>query len=117
MIEARFTSDEKQKKLSLSVKGHAGYAEYGKDTICASASILAYTVAQIISAMWRHGDLAKDPTIRLDPGDIEISCEVEKKTVYAEAVHTFFVAEVGYTLLAYNHPEYVTISNTLGKDL
>ena len=48
MVVARFTMDEKKQSVTLKVKGHAGAAPQGYDTVCASASMLAYTVAQNI---------------------------------------------------------------------
>jgi uncharacterized protein YsxB (DUF464 family) len=101
----------------MTVNGHAGYADKGKDIICASASILAYTVAQIVKAMDKHGDLTESPTIQLNEGDIFIACSVKDEAVYAEAVHTFFVAEVGYMLLEANYPRHLHITKKLGKDL
>ena len=35
-----------QKTFVLDVSGHAGAAPAGEDTVCAAASMLAYTVAQ-----------------------------------------------------------------------
>ncbi len=107
MISVVFDSDREGRKLSLSVKGHAGQSVPGEDIICASASILAYTVAQIVKAMDDHGDLAETPTVRLDSGDAEITCTAKDDDLYAEAMHTYFIAEVGYSLLAFNYPDFV----------
>ena len=30
---------------------------------------------------------------------------------YGEALHTFFVAQIGYTLLARNYPQYVELTS------
>ena len=109
MISTVFEADREGRKLSLSVKGHAGQAVPGEDIICASASILAYTVAQIVKAMENHGDLAETPTIKLDSGDAVISCVAKDDDIYAEAMHTYFVAQVGYSLLAFNYPDFVDI--------
>ena len=117
MVKVTFTHDESKQTLSLSVKGHAGYAEKGKDIVCSSATILAYTVAQIVKAMDKHGDLTESPTVELNEGEILIVCSVKDEAVYAEAVHTFFVAEVGYMLLEANYPRHLHITKKLGKDL
>jgi uncharacterized protein YsxB (DUF464 family) len=110
MISTVFTSDREGRKLSLSVKGHAGHSEPGEDIICASASILAYTVAQMVKAMDSHGDFAESPTIKLDSGDAEITCVAKDDDIYAEAMHTYFIAQVGYSLLAYNYPDFVELT-------
>ncbi len=110
MINVVFETDGEGRKLSLSVKGHAGHSVPGEDIICASASILAYTVAQIVSAMEKHGDFAEPPIIKLDSGDAVISCKAKDDDIYAEAMHTYFVAQTGYSLLAFNYPRFVDLS-------
>lgn len=109
MIKVEFHSNHDRRELKLTVKGHSGQAEVGHDIICASASILAYTVAQILKAMHSHGDLETRPKIRLESGDAVVSCRVKNDGNYAEALHTFFVAQVGYSLLAHNYPEFVEL--------
>jgi uncharacterized protein YsxB (DUF464 family) len=97
------------REASLRLLGHAGYAEAGQDIVCASASILAYTVAQIVKAMEHHGDFAEPPFIRLDGGDTAIVCQAKDDDLYAEVVHTYFVAQTGYALLAHNYPQHVEL--------
>ncbi len=111
MIKVKFMMDEEHRVILMTLKGHAGQAEHGKDIVCASASILAYTVAQIVKAMDHHGDLLGSPTILLDEGDAMISCQCRDPEDFGELVHTFFVASVGYSLLAHNYPEYVSLES------
>lgn len=106
MIKIEFTTNDKHGRLSLKVKGHAGQAEIGKDIVCASASILAYTVAQVVSNIESKGGLKKTPTIKLLKGDTVITCH-PKEEYMDELAHTYYVAEVGYSLLAHNYPQYV----------
>ena len=108
MIHTRFSKSEDGKTLILTVQGHAGQAEEGQDTICAAASILAYTVAQVVSTMHKEGKLKKKPNIRLEKGDAVVTCKATKQ-YYAEALHTYSVAQVGYELLRQNFPEYVQL--------
>ena len=110
MIKVAFYNNNDKRELKMTVKGHSGQADVGHDIICASASILAYTVAQILRAMHSHGDLESPPKIRLDSGDASVSCRVTEDSNYAEALHTFFVAQVGYSLLAHNYPEFVELT-------
>lgn len=114
MITVNMDINEEKKTLSLTLSGHAGQAAAGYDIICASATILAYTVAQVIKLMQKDKLLAKKPVIRLKEGDIEISCRCDSKENYASAFHTYFTAQVGYSLLAHNYPQYITFQ-TLGK--
>ena len=106
MIQAAFFTDKSSGSISLKVRGHAGAAEKGNDIVCASSSILAYTVAQAMEYMYAEGGLRKKPRIEFADGDATIVAK-PKDDSYAEALHTFFVAQVGYSLLAHNYPQYV----------
>ena len=108
MIHAAFYTDKSSGSISLKLKGHAGAAEPGQDIVCASASILAYTVAQALEFMHSKGDLRKKPRIEFAGGDATIVAK-PKGDSYAEALHTFFVAQVGFSLLAHNYPQYVEL--------
>ena len=107
MITAIFIKD--RETLSLKLSGHAGAAKAGQDVICASASILAYTVAQEAKNMEKRHQLVEPPIIRLEEGDAEITVNPVNDAAYADALHTFYVAQVGFSLLAYNHPQYVEL--------
>ena len=109
MITAKFVVDVDNRFIKMTLKGHAGQAEKGHDIVCASASILAYTVAQMVMVMEHHGDLDGKPTINLNEGDATISCRCRNSEDFGELVHTFFVAQVGYSLLAHNYPQYVSL--------
>ena len=106
MINVSFSRDAET--ISLRVNGHAGQAAMGQDIVCASASILAYTVAQTLVYIDAQGGLKTRPRIKLKNGNAEIICKPTDE--YAgEVLQTFFVAEVGYTLLSHSYPQYVDI--------
>lgn len=107
MIRATFSYDKEKREATLKISGHAGQAKRGDDIICASASILAYTLAQVIKAMEHHGDLAEPPTIDMESGDAVIVCRARDPFLFAEIMYAFFVVETGYTLLAKNYPQFV----------
>ena len=107
MITASFEKEE-GKFISMSVVGHAGQAEVGRDIVCSAASILAYTVAQTLTQMNKQGWLKKKPHLNLKEGKSVITC-VPKAEFYEECLMVFFVAEMGYTLLAKNYPQYVAL--------
>ena len=109
MIQVKYTYDRDKRECSLLVKGHAGYAEVGKDLVCASATILAYTIAQVIKGMEHHGDLVEPPTLDLESGDATIVCRAKDDYIFSEMMQDFFVIRTGYAVLAYNHPDYVQI--------
>ena len=106
MINVTFT--ETPQKLSLRVEGHAGYAEQGKDIVCASASILAYTVAQYVMEAEHNGDLASPPEMKLELGDTFISCEPQEN-VWKTMQDVFSFAKMGYIVLEYNYQQYVRL--------
>ena len=107
MIRVEFEKEE-GKFLSLCVEGHSGQAEKGRDIVCSAASILAYTVGQTLVQMNKQGWLKKKPHINLKEGKGLITC-IPKEEYFDECLMVFFVAEVGYTLLHNNYPQFVDI--------
>ncbi len=112
MIKATIINEGE--RLSLIVKGHAGYAEEGRDIICASASILANTVAHKVDLLNRLGAL-KECVIKLESGDTEISC-VPIDSVYKPLQSAYSFAGTGFCLLAESYPQYVEV-DPLGEDI
>jgi uncharacterized protein YsxB (DUF464 family) len=102
MLTVTFT--ESGRKLSLRVKGHAGYAEHGYDIVCASASILAYTLASIVASY----DV--ESTIDLTSGDTTIECLCKDEDTYDEVADAYDTIRVGYKLLARDYPQYVRLN-------
>ena len=111
MIKAKIRTNDKQ-FLSLSLSGHAGTAEAGKDLLCASASILAYTVAQLVKDYEAKGMLKGKANIILESGKARISC-TPKKDCYDLIAYAFYVAQTGFYLLAHNYPDHVQLTETL----
>lgn len=116
MITVSFLLRPESRKLSLTLSGHAGAAEIGHDIVCAGASILACTVAQEAKNMETRGQLAEPPVIRMKEGDTEIVVRPKDSQEYKEAHHTFYVAQVGYSLLAHNYPQYVEVKKLTEAD-
>ena len=89
----------------LTVTGHARSAEPGKDLVCASASILAYTLAANVANMADNGQV-RQPVIKTDNGDAEISCN-PRHNLKASVTLVFDTVCVGFELLAHDYPEYI----------
>ena len=90
----------------LTVTGHANSAEPGHDLVCASASMLAYTLAANVANMADNGQVRK-PIIENSEGNTEISCNPHhnlKNTVTL----VFDSICVGFELLAHDYPEFIT---------
>lgn len=109
MVVAKFTMDESKRQVSLHVKGHAMNALKGNDLICASASILAYTVAQNVQMAEERGLLKYSPTLKLKSGNSIVTCRAKDDESYAELLHTYLVVQVGYQILAHNYPQNVAV--------
>ena len=106
MVKAVFKVNEETGEIALTVKGHAGYAGVGYDIVCASATILAYTIAQNITTMHEVGRLKEEPKITLEEGNILVSC-IPTEEAFEEAFHAYIVVLGGYMILAKNYKKYV----------
>ena len=110
MVNAQFFTNKEAGSIAMKLTGHAGAAKQGEDLVCASASILTYTVAQALQFMYEEGKLKKKPKLKLEPGDSLVVANPRSED-YAEALHIFFVAQVGFHLLSHNYPQYVSLSS------
>ena len=106
MIKATFYHEDGT--IALKVKGHAGQNEKGHDIVCSAASILTYTIAQYLRYVDKQGGLKTKPRIEIKDGDALIVAKPTEK-YEGEVLNAFFVAEVGYSLLAQNYPQYVEL--------
>ena len=90
----------------LTVTGHAGAGEPGHDLVCASASILAYTLAANVANMADNGQV-REPIMNMNEGDTEISCN-PRHNLKATVTLVFDTVCAGFDLLAYEYPEHIT---------
>ena len=90
----------------LTMTGHAGAADPGHDLVCASASMLAYTLAVNVANMADQGQV-RQPIIKLGEGDAEISCN-PKCNLKNTVMLVFDAICVGFELLAHDHPENIS---------
>ena len=103
MIEIKFNP----KELRLSVEGHAGQAEKGKDIVCAAVSILFYTLAQAVTDS--ADMLEKKPEIWTEDGNGSVSCK-PKKAFLATIQRTYWTILTGIELLAEEYKEYINFT-------
>lgn len=106
MITASISYNHELWECSLKVEGHAGYDEEGKDIVCASASILAYTLAQMLSYFGER----VEADVNLEIGNTTILCKCKDYRGFVKTVHAFNFAETGYQLLEHNYPQYVRLN-------
>ena len=90
----------------LVIKGHAGSADYGKDLVCASASILFYTLIANLHEVELEGDCKV--VVKESSGDCEVAvCACNEAT--DKVMDIFHYAMNGYRLLAENYPKNLQI--------
>ena len=92
--------------MRLTVQGHAGSGEVGHDLVCASASILVYTLASFAKNTHKARQ-NKKLVIKLNEGDAEVSFKARPR--YKTAITLVCDAICGgFQLLAYNYPENIS---------
>ena len=109
MITATFDYNLETFEASHIVKGHASFAELGTDIVCASASILTYTLAKIVKDMYESGRLEEFPVIRLEGGDACVACKCKDKTTFVRVLNSYLFAMEGFTLLSETYPQNVNV--------
>ena len=110
MITARFYQKPDYGSIHMTLKGHADAAPKGEDLVCSAATMMAYTVAQAVQFMQEQGKLKRKPKIRIRNGEAAIIATPTQEA-YAEALHTFWVAQCGIHVLAHNYPGNVKLEH------
>ena len=96
---------------SLSVKGHSGYAERGRDIVCAGVSTLTQALAATLSAN-RESLLSLD--IESDESTASITIAAVPITGFESYVSALFsMALHGMELLSSSYPENVNLNVNL----
>lgn len=91
---------------SVTMEGHAGSGEKGHDLVCASVSILAYTLASLVESM-DHGIQVQGATVELNDGGARISCEPIGD--YSHPIKLMFdTICTGFEILAEEYPDNVS---------
>ena len=99
MIDIKILKDESS--YDISIKGHAGYEEIGKDIYCAAASTLFLTLDACIC---KH-PFVTHYSSEIAPGRSRLSFEYSDKSVNT----IISTIEVGLRSLAMEYPEYYHI--------
>ena len=102
MINVIYNRDINQ----VTIEGHAKSGEVGHDLVCASASILTYTLASFVENMESMKQV-KYRSVVLNEGDALISCQPPNR--YKGAVTLVFDSIcAGFELLARNYPDNIS---------
>jgi len=90
----------------VTAEGHAQSGEVGHDLVCASTTILLYTLADRVLNMAQSGQV-RAPQVQMDPGKAEISCNPSHRlTSSVTLVYDTICA--GFQLLAADFPENIS---------
>ena len=108
MITASFEQSREKGILSMELRGHAGFAELGKDPVCAGASVLAMTAAQCVRSMEQAGRLQKKAHILIRGGRVLVMAKPKEES-FDEARLLFWAVETGLRLLSEAYPGYVQV--------
>lgn len=106
MVQVRFYVNKGM--LCLRVEGHARSAPKGEDVVCAGASVLAATLADFSTLMHIHGELEKEPLIKLDTGIAVIKVKPKPEN-RGKLLLSFSVIATGMSAMQRNYPEYIKI--------
>lgn len=99
MVKATYTVNENTH--TLTVTGHANYAEYGKDIVCAGVSSLVQAlIGWIEENSWKAECASVDTT----DGEVIISCEGGEDVAAA-----FYMASIGLEQISDCYPDHVQI--------
>ncbi len=109
MTTAKFEIIRDKGVLHMDVRGHTGFAELGKDPVCAGVSILAMTAVQCLMMMWEKGLLMKKPRVVVRNGHVEITAK-PREYAFAEAHHILWMAQVGLYMLEEAYPGSVKLT-------
>lgn len=103
MVKIKFNP----KNMELCVEGHANYDAKGRDIVCASISILFYTLA--FSLKKGEKMLVKD-SLKSEVGDGYSLVSCKPKGKYIQNIESiYWVCLNGLELLAEDYPEYVSL--------
>lgn len=104
----RITYDPK--RMTIKAEGHAGYAEYGKDIVCAGVSALMQSLhPSLLERGIRH-----TMHMVMEPNHIEVKAEPECEQQYPCLV-VFETVLAGLKEIARAYPNYVSIKVEKGE--
>lgn len=108
MLKATFKENREKGTLRLVVQGHAQSAPYGKDLVCAAASMLVAAITQSAICADAEDRLERRPKTISREGYKEVI--VTPKPRYEKETRAMFeVVMHGFEALAHNFPDNVSV--------
>lgn len=99
---------ETKRAYALFAYGHAEYADYGKDVVCAGVSALIFALGQAVEDMADEGLFELEPMIEISPGRAEIVAFSGWKEL-ERIKGAFDTARAGLELIAGDYPGNLSI--------
>jgi uncharacterized protein YsxB (DUF464 family) len=96
----------KPNEYELTIEGHAGHDEKGKDIVCSAISILFYTLVKSICDCEEM--LLEEPFIAYDDGNGRIKC-TPKPEYEGNIARTYWTILTGLNLIAENYKKNVKL--------
>ena len=110
MIIARLKRDAERRTYELDMSGHAGYAERGKDIVCAGCSALAYAAYNTLVAFAEAGHCTVDEAVVGKQGEAEFQLRITADDGLHDALtmSIFAVLAHGLEAIALQYPKHVS---------
>ena len=99
MVKAKYTVNYDTHKLV--VQGHANYAKYGKDIVCAGVSAL---VQALMGWCEENYDKVNSMSVEKESGEVLVSC-----TGGEDVAAVFYMTAIGLEQIADSYPGHVQI--------
>ena len=103
-VAQKLSLDGGRVMIALNVKGHANYAENGKDIVCAAVSCLCVSLANTLLATG-----VEKKQFCVQDGLFYMSATVKEDNQYA--IGAFDMAVNGLQMIAEQYPRHVTITS------
>jgi uncharacterized protein len=110
VLEVRFYRDERGRLAALSASGHADFAEYGEDIVCAAVSAVLQAARLGLSQFARSA-----LRVRQKPGEFELSWPEEARD-RESVVAIVSAAELAVEEIARRYPSHVGLVRTNAGD-
>lgn len=110
MIIVSFFKDDNDNILKYTVKGHAGFAESGKDIVCSAVSILAHTtyVSLLKVCKISEDDLFIDVCEEKGYLSVTLSKYIDSQKIEKSQI-VFQIMEIGIKELIESYSHYITL--------
>lgn len=106
MVKVRFYINHGA--LCLKVEGHANAGPKGEDVVCAGASVLAATLADVVTIMDSHGEMETEPKISMSNGYAFVKAKPKPENK-GKLLMVYSVIATGMSAVARNYPEHLSL--------